>query len=381
MIDVGCMLRYTPGSVTQQLRIALLVLLTSASAHPRTEISEINGARFRIDVPEHWNRTLIVYCHPYSMTPAKFSPAEALEPELQVLVDANYALIQSGYAATGWAVQNAAVDIESLRRYFLNKYGAVSHTYIMGPSMGGFLTMMLLETSPTVYDGGLSMCASLVSSLQLFTYWFDAEVLFSTYFPGHLPSPAKVPHDFKPSQEKDAELERALEAKPVEAEKLRRFLVMRTNRDLASTIDFICYVMKDFQEKAGGNPFDNRNTVYAITGSDLELNQSVSRYSADSSAVEYLRAYYTPSGRLVRPLLHLHTSYDPLVPAANPNSYTIRASLAGNASLYVQQYVKEEGHCEFSPAETLEGIRELTAWSENGDRPNPGFLSTRSISR
>lgn len=87
-----------------------------------------------------------------------------------------------------------------------------------------------------------------------------------------LPSPAKVPRDFRPRKEKDLALQKALDGKPVEAETLRRFLVMRTNEDLAKTIDFICYVLRDHQEKAGGNPFDDRNTVYAVTGQDLELN-------------------------------------------------------------------------------------------------------------
>lgn len=355
-------------------RLPALLVFASALACARTEVGEINGAAFRIDVAEGWNHVLIVYCHPYSMSAAKFSATDPLDPELKRLVDAKYAVVQSGYAVTGWAVQNAVIDIESARLYFVRKYGAADRSYVMGPSMGGLLTMMLLETAPTVYDGGLSMCAPLVPTLQLFTYWFDAEVLFGAYFPGHLPSPAKVPHDFRPSHEKDLQLQRALDAKPVEAEKLRRFLVMRTNEDLAKTIDFICYVLKDLQEKAGGNPFDNRNTVYAITGRDLELNEAVSRYAADPAAVEFLRTYYTPTGRILRPLLHLHTSYDPLVPAANPNAYSIRASLAGSAGLYVQQFVQDDGHCEFRPQDIVHAFHELRLWSEDGKRPVPGLL-------
>jgi hypothetical protein len=36
------------------------------------EIGEINGARFRIDVPEKWNGGLVVYCHGYSDSPGNY---------------------------------------------------------------------------------------------------------------------------------------------------------------------------------------------------------------------------------------------------------------------------------------------------------------------
>ena len=52
-------------------------------------------------------------------------------------------------------------DTEALRRYFSHKYGAPKETYATGHSMGGFLTMALMETFPNVYDGGLALCGPL----------------------------------------------------------------------------------------------------------------------------------------------------------------------------------------------------------------------------
>ena len=49
--------------------LALLPCLCVAAVH--TEIGEINGAKFRIDLPEKWNGGLVVYCHGYSDKPAK----------------------------------------------------------------------------------------------------------------------------------------------------------------------------------------------------------------------------------------------------------------------------------------------------------------------
>src|SRR5579885_2110648 len=142
----------------------LAVLIASAAlsfAAPKTETGAINGASFRIDVPESWNGGLVVYCHGYNPSAVKFSADQKLSPVLQVFVDQGYAVAQSGYAAGGWAVEQAATDTESLRRYFIDKYGKPKETYITGHSMGGFLTMMLMETHPTAYDAALPLCGPL----------------------------------------------------------------------------------------------------------------------------------------------------------------------------------------------------------------------------
>src|ERR1700739_3274947 len=55
-------------------RAALLATFLSAliSAAPKTEIGSINSAAFRIDVPENWNGSVVVYCHGYAAEPVKY---------------------------------------------------------------------------------------------------------------------------------------------------------------------------------------------------------------------------------------------------------------------------------------------------------------------
>jgi hypothetical protein len=91
-------------------------------AAPRIETGAINGAAFRIDTPENWNGGLVVYCHGYNPAPVSYND-QKLAPFLQVFADQGYAVAQSGYAAGGWAIQEGIVDTESLRRYFVSKYG------------------------------------------------------------------------------------------------------------------------------------------------------------------------------------------------------------------------------------------------------------------
>ena len=176
--------------------LALCALAGIAGAAPRLEVGSINGAAFRIDVPDNWNGGLVVYCHGYAAEPVKFNEKK-LADVFQVFVDQGYALAQSGYATGGWAIQEAAVDTESLRRYFVGKYGAPKETFVTGHSMGGFLTMMLMETYPTTYDAGLPLCGPLAPTETFMSRGaFDSYVLFNYYFPGVLPEATKIPKDF-----------------------------------------------------------------------------------------------------------------------------------------------------------------------------------------
>ena len=103
------------------------------------------------------------------------------------------------------------------------------------------------------------------------------------------------------------------------------------------------------------------------------LNDGVKRYAADPHAAEYIRTWYTPTGRLTHPMLAIHTSYDPLVPVRIPNRYPELIEQTGSQAMFVQQYVKHDGHCAIQPSEIATGFSELRAWKDNGVKPRPGL--------
>jgi len=100
----------------------------------------------------------------------------------------------------------------------------------------------------------------------------------------------------------------------------------------------------------------------------------VHRYSADAKAAVYLAHWYTPTGKLLKPLLELHDSGDPLVPAPSANEYALAVARAGHGDNFVQQYVDREGHCVFTPQEIGHAFDELVAWQHSGKRPSSGKL-------
>jgi pimeloyl-ACP methyl ester carboxylesterase len=349
-------------------------MLAAASAFAATEVGELNGAAFRIDVPDDWSGILLVYCHGYSPQPGKYA-ADKPNPLAAFAVAQKAALIQSGYSAGGWAIAEALHDTEALRRYFVGKYGAPKETYVLGHSMGGFLTMAMMETKADVYHGGLALCGPLSAASDFMErHVFGMRVVFDYYFPEALPSPVRVPADFRNDKELSARIEALLETKPDAAASLRRMFSIRTNKELAGTLTFFTYILKDLQQRGGGNPFDNRDTIYEGSHDDDALNDGVRRYAADPRAADYVHRYYTPTGRLTRPLLHIHTTYDPLVPPGTPNRYAPLAEAAGSSQYFVQTYVKRAGHCAIQPQEIGLGLQRLRNWAASGERPAGGAL-------
>lgn len=358
-----------------KLRIAIasvfVVAATFGAAQTKTEIGEINHAKFRIDVPENWNHGLVVYCHGYAADPVTYTQKE-LPKALAVFVKDGYALAQSGYSAGGWAIEQAIPDTEALRKYFIEKYGQPKETYVTGHSMGGFLTMAIVEKYPESYKGGLALCGPLAQATWFMQRPFDIRVVFDYYFPGALPSPAKVPADYKMTDDLRKSIKQLLDSKPESAAVIRNLTSLKNNTDLANGLVFGTYVLKDLQQRAGGNPFDNRSTIYTGTPDDNMLNDKVKRYAADPGTLKYLETYYTPTGNLQRPILAIHTTYDPTVSPTVPNMYVLITREAGKGNLFVQHYVKHDGHCNITPEETEHGFVELRNWTEKGERPAAG---------
>jgi pimeloyl-ACP methyl ester carboxylesterase len=346
-----------------------------------TEVGIIAGAPYRIDVPGNWNGGLMLYCHGYGGAPTPFvatDPSLTAEPFLAE----GYAVAQSAFSAGGYAVEEGARDTEALRGYFASRVGNPRETWISGQSLGGEILTMLLEQHPASYEGGLSMCSALGPALSYVkTIVFDPLVLFEYWFPGMLPSPASVPADYTMSWDRAARLARALTEKPEAANALRARGVVRTNDELSRNLDLFTYIMAELEQRYGGNPFDNRETIYSGLGDDEAVNDGVQRYTADPNAERAILRIYTPTGRLERPLLSLRNVCDPIISAYSSDRYSELVRIAGRGRFFAQQYVKGAGHCEITPNEVRAAFDALRKWRKTGVRPAPGALKEPVLTR
>ncbi len=360
------------------------VLHTAAGT---TEVGTLASVPYRIDIPADWNHGLVVYFHGYAEKPLSYQIANTLSERTKPLFDRGYAIIQSAFSTSGWALAEGYPETEQLRLYFLRHYGqSLSgktsrpiETIAAGVSMGGALVVATLELNPKPYAGGFNLCGSVGPTDLAFQRRFAWRAAFDFYFPGVLPPLDPGPPGFEESRALRLRVEEALKANAAAATILRNLTALHTDHEVADAMVYFTFVISDMQERAQGNPFDNRNVLYAGTSptsttSDNALNDGVRRYAADPHAREYLIHHYTPTGRLNRPMLSLHTTYDPRIPSPTLAFYAEQVATAGFSQNLVQQYVHRDGHCTFTREEVGSSFDELVQWIHTGRRPIPGLL-------
>jgi len=131
---------------------------------------------------------------------------------------------------------------------------------------------------------------------------------------------------------------------------------------------------RELVDRAGGNPIDNRNTVYMGIEPIRETKARVRRYEAAPEALDYVRRHYTPTGKIEDPVLAVHTAYDPGVPPGLANFYAVTSALRGCEDLFVHKYVDAEGHCNIAPEFVGRAFDQLVLWAVEKKRPEPGLL-------
>jgi pimeloyl-ACP methyl ester carboxylesterase len=358
--------------ITAFVPAILIVFLAAGARADGAEVltGELEGAQYRIQVPEKWNGNLVLYAHAYRPSGASWSPL--VDVLGNVFLERGFALAESGYSLQGWAVAEAVRETEELRKHFTEARGEPDSTFIAGHSLGGVITLATIETYGDHYDGALPMCAPLVPALQFFkSPVFDMLVTFEVLFGDALPD-GRTPV-IESEALPGAEVKAAMETKPELAAEFAARWEIRPG-DIAGIVSMNHMLYRELAARAGGNFIDNTDTVYQGYQAAPDINASVRRYTAEDGAVEYVKKHYTPTGRIEDPVLAVHTTYDPGVPPRLPSLYDVTLSLKGNEKLFVQKFVNADGHCTISPALMGRAFDLLRAWAATGERPDAGAL-------
>lgn len=365
------------------LAFAILLLVASSAraqgpeATPGVETGSLDGAPFRIELPEHWNRRLVLYAHGYDMvkTPRQAPGWEDAQQAAfrAVFLSRGYAFAQSDYRSQGWAVKEALQDLEALRRHFVERHGAPARTYITGHSMGGFMTVVTLERHPEAYDGGLPLCGPYLPALTFMTdSLFSMLVTYDPMFPDvlHLAHDGRLDPAATPGPSPQ-QIGAALQTSP---EKAVRYAARFREKPeaLPAVLWFYREILRELIARAGGVPFDNRGTVYMGFGDDAALNRGIGRYAADPAAREYLVANASTTGKHQDPILAVHTTDDPVVDPEYANLYQVESDAAGSPDLFVQRFVVASGHCTIAPALVGAAFDDLVRWVEKKEEPAAG---------
>lgn len=370
----------------------------------------LDGAGYRVEVPQNWNGMLVMYAHGYRGTGEQLTVSN---PSIREWLLANgYAWAASSYSRNYYDVQVGVEDTNKLALHFTDIAAENGRTlsepgkiYITGHSMGGHVTAAAIEaetyaTANNVvqYHGAVPMCGVVGG-----TYEFDYLLNF-TFAAQHIAHRAdnSVPAlDSYPSEDFDAG---AIDAvlwstdpsftqqgvTTAEGDKLAAVVETlsggdRPIYDIGFRGGYYDVVMgtggrdgtvngilaRDLSGNTGVTyHFDNDPT---LTAEEIAFNSSILRVSADAGAnpmrADGLRWIPKINGEFSIPVVTLHGLGDLYVPFIHEQIYRQRAASNGNDQWLVQRAIRAPGHCDFTPEEQENAFAAMVNWEQNGVRP------------
>lgn len=400
----------------------------------RSYTGEIDGAKYRVEVPKRWNGTLLLYSHGYypaGWGPEKIALTNSEEAE-EALLSKGFALAASDYKGThGYAVADALTDQLALRDWFDQNVGRPRRTISTGQSMGGTVATLLGERHPGRFDGVLAMCAE-----------YDGNGTWNTT----LDMTYALKTLLVPESDQDIDLVR-----PRDPERSVKVLVAAIDRALETehgrarlalvgalgnipgwysahesrpkkTADRVraqaqwlrnAYVAGtgplgrvDLERRAGGNPSSNTGVDYgrqlagsaqkdlvskayraagspgAALAADVAKLNAGTRITADTRAVDYMKRYTIARGTTPQPVVTLHNTQDGGAVSDQTGWYADQVRRNGEPASLRQMYVNRGSHCAFSAADEITALETLLAKADTDRWPStdPRTLN-RSVGR
>lgn len=360
----------------------------------------LDGAGYRVEVPDNWNGLLVMYAHGYRGE----GPALTVDspPIRQYLIANGYAWAASSYSTNFYDVRTGVEDTNNLALNFADITGemAPTKTYIMGVSMGGHVTAAAIEAETAAnanhkvsYSAAMPACGVVGGGDTEFNYLLNftfAAQHVADMGPNMFPNTdfdqsaidavlwETVPSFAQQGVPTDAGLQledivRQLSGgnRPVFEQGFRGGyynVVMGTGgRD--GTVNGI--LARDLTTNVGFTyQFDADDE---LTDAEQMFNDSILRVVGDPGAnppqPDGLRWLPRVNGEFSIPVVTLHGLGDLYVPFVHEQVYRRRAEANGNGDMLVQRAIRSAPHCDFTGAELVSGFQAMIDWEQNGTKP------------
>ncbi|MUN36015.1 alpha/beta hydrolase-fold protein [Actinomadura litoris] len=382
--------------------VATMAPSSPAEAETTVRTGGIDGVPYRVEVPSHWNGTLLLWSHgAYSLEAPAPSDIELTNHPAtrQWLLDHGYALAASKLRSPrGWgAVESGLKDQIDLLDWFTANIGKPKRTISAGASAGGLTAVLLAERNPGRFAGVASLCGVVGGTTGHFNSALDANFAVKT-----LLAPSLDVVNIKDPQTNTANARRALGAALASPTGRARLALAAALADIparytarapapdtvAGQVEQQTYYAAydrgafwglnrtDIEQRAGGNPSWNTGVNYrkllarstqkalvarAYSDAGLSLHRDLARLNAaprikaNAQAVRYLNRYGTPTGRTTAPVITLHSTGDGSVPTDNQRRYATKMHRADLKQLYVDRGY----HCTFTASEEILTLQTL----------------------
>ncbi len=374
--------------------------LTGATVNTDRWAGVLNGAAYRIEVPENWNGKLVMYAHGYRNTVLALTTGN---PSIRrYLIENGYAWAASSYTTNWYDVRAGVEDTNALALNFRRiaaergrTLDAPTRTYITGHSMGGHIAAAAVEAETlntarnrVRYDGAAPMCG-VTGDTELFNT-FAAMQVSAQAVAGIPRYPTANFADIKPLV--DAALFTRLTT-PVTP-------TVGRGQQYASIVENLTGGQRPLFDVAlayGGsfgaaygtfgsdgtvngilnrNVLDTNRFTYTIEGdptASAAINGAALTLTADPEANRLrrdgLRWIPKVNGEFSVPVVSIHTIGDLFVPFNMMQIHRERAEAKGNGDRLVTRAIRGISHCDFTVAEQVEAFADLVDWVENGNKP------------
>jgi hypothetical protein len=389
--------------------VSLIQQQPAAKAAPLDLSGEINGAPYRIRVPDVWNGTLLVFAHGYrdkADHPGEIDDRSADDPAtaplIAPLLAQGFALASTAYKDNGWAIGDGIQDVKNLAVFFRDNVAQPQRTILVAASFGTLIGFKSMEQFGGIYDGALCLCSAGAGATRV---WDSSVPIYLAYdvifgIPASWGTVGEVRNDIDFDTEVFAKLAPELSniANFPKFEFIR-LVAKIPGRGLVpppppafypgwalTDFFFVTEARAELQRRAGGPFVQNIDQNYELLPAekaylagiglptpvvDAWLAQMNARrdITADPSARNYVRSNTDFNGKIRHPILNMHTIIDPLLPVANESAYAELIASQGREDLLFQTYTTGVGHCNFTGPQILTAIGAIDLWVRTGVRP------------
>lgn len=385
------------------------------------------AAGYRIEVPEQWNGSLVMYAHGYR---GEGNLLTVSNPAIRAYLLANgFAWAASSYTRNHYDVRAGVRSTNSLARAFEGVTGQKPQRYfIHGHSMGGHVTIASIEQFPnrscppgrlghfcreTVeflgqlaggikYSGAVPMCG-VNGDTRLFDFFDDFNLVAAELAGIDVPRPSP---DF-PTAQLPSILSQLFVTYPTIntplGDKLKAATIELTGgpRPIVD-LSYPAFMNLLFGFGGGdgsiaavtnGLPVtSNIGRIYQLdhdlrlSREEIEFNRSILRVRADPNAnpprLIELEAIPRNTGNLHVPTVSLHTLGDLFVPFSMEQIYLERTRFWGQQHLFVPRAIRAVQHCEFSIPEQEQAFADMLNWVDHGVTPRGDrILDRKAVQR
>ncbi|HEX6219737.1 MAG TPA: hypothetical protein VF115_01445 [Acidimicrobiia bacterium] len=355
------------------------------------------GAGYRIEVPDDWNGSLVMWAHGFRGTGLELTVGN--HPLRDFLIPNGYAWAASSYTRNDYDITVGVQDTHAVAMRFNGIVGQPDRIYLTGASMGGHITAVSIEQYPSFYDGAMPFCGVL-GDFELFDFFLDFNVAAQQLGTGD--SSFRVGPDYLTVTV--PEIKSALEAFPggwpnmlnTDGTNLKNLTELRSGGERPNFDEawFFWNTVPSFQTGPGnflfdlgasdgtlsrspGVAVDNSDVVYqfdtnqALSPAEQAFNDGVVRVETDRQARAGNGLAQVPKveGDPSVPVLSLHNLGDLFVPFHNEVIYGNEAAANGKSDLVVQRAIRGVSHCDFTAFELVTAFVDLVTWVESGVKP------------